>query len=151
MSSSRQSDVASNSNTGNFKAETATSGNILPLSQAKEFLDNNLNSHGADPVSHIRPQNVAGKRAGQQQYSEANQGNSQGENVAQAVIRLNDYIQNEQRDLEFTVTEKSGKSMVKVVSRQSGDLIRFIPVGEAIDLARKLNDQEPFRLFSAQV
>lgn len=71
--------------------------------------------------------------------------------VASAITKLNDFVQHEKRDIEFAINEEAGISVVKVVSRDSGELIRRIPGEEVVDLARKLNDQEPLRLFSAQV
>ncbi|MCH8058477.1 MAG: flagellar protein FlaG [Proteobacteria bacterium] len=73
------------------------------------------------------------------------------EAVASAVARLNDYVQKVQRDLEFSVDEQAGVYVVKVIDRSSREVVRQIPSEEALELARKLNDQEPLRLFSAQV
>ena len=68
-----------------------------------------------------------------------------------AVAQLNDYIQSVQRDLQFTLDEGSGKSVITVVDRNSAEIIRQLPAELTLDLARKLNNQEPLFLFSAQV
>jgi len=64
---------------------------------------------------------------------------------------LNGCVQKVQRDLEFSVDEQAGVYVVKVIDRHSRDVVRQIPSEEALEVARKLNDQEPLRLFSAQV
>lgn len=68
-----------------------------------------------------------------------------------AVAQLNDYIQSVQRDLQFTLDEGSGQSVITVVDRNSAEIIRQLPAELTLDLARKLNNQEPLFLFSAQV
>ena len=71
--------------------------------------------------------------------------------LADAVAQLNDYIQTVQRDLEFTLDESSGRSVISVVSRESSEVIRQIPAEITLTLAQKLNNEEPLYLFSAQV
>lgn len=75
----------------------------------------------------------------------------QAERVEEAVANLNDYIQNTQRKLNFSLDEESGLTVVKVFDAGSGDLIRQIPSEDAVTLAQKLNKDEPLMLFSAQV
>ncbi|WP_439134330.1 flagellar protein FlaG [Pseudomaricurvus sp.] len=72
------------------------------------------------------------------------------EKVNQAVAELNSYIQNEQRDLMFHVDEDTGDTVVRVVDRSSGDLIRQIPNDVVLDLAAKARDNEPLQLISMQ-
>ncbi len=71
--------------------------------------------------------------------------------LANAVAKLNDYVQTVQRDLEFTLDEESGKSVIMVVDRSSLEIIRQIPAEITLTLAQKLNNEEPLYLFSAQV
>jgi flagellar protein FlaG len=71
--------------------------------------------------------------------------------VEQAVSNLNDYIQNTQRKLNFSLDEESGLTIVKVFNADNGELIRQIPSEDAVSLAQKLNHDEPLMLFSAQV
>lgn len=68
--------------------------------------------------------------------------------VHQAVAEINAYIQNEQRDLRFSVDDASGDVVVRVVDRETGDLIRQIPNEIVIDLAAKARDNEPFQLLN---
>lgn len=71
--------------------------------------------------------------------------------LVDAVAKLNDYIQTLQRDLKFTLDEDSGKSVISVIDRQSSKVIRQIPNEIVLNLAQKLNNEEPLLLFSAQV
>lgn len=71
--------------------------------------------------------------------------------VSDAVSKINQYVQNMERTLEFQVDEDSGRTVIKVFDRESEELIRQIPGELALKLAQKLNDDEPSLLFSAKV
>lgn len=158
MSSIEKPDVASNPNSGSAITQVAKGGKELPL------LENERTEQEADEqiFRHIEPQDVMSEYTGISDELDPLKGSGtahpeydskqlRDRSIASAVTRLNDYVQNEKRDLEFAINEEAGVSVVKVISRQSGELIRQIPGDEVVDLARKLNDQEPLRLFSAQV
>lgn len=71
--------------------------------------------------------------------------------VKDAVSKLNEYVQKTQRNLDFSLDEDSGKTVIKVYDRDSEQLVRQIPDEVALELAKKLNTEEPALLFSAQV
>lgn len=72
-------------------------------------------------------------------------------NLKEAVADMNDYIQSVQRDLHFAVDEDLDQTVIKVVDRDTGELIRQIPEEVFLDLARKMKaEQEPFHLVNAQ-
>jgi flagellar protein FlaG len=73
------------------------------------------------------------------------------EQVKNAVSKLNDYVQSNERTLDFQMDEVSGKTVIKVYNTLSAELIRQIPNELALELAQNLNDDEPSLLFSAQV
>ncbi len=73
------------------------------------------------------------------------------EQVKDAVSKLNDYVQSNERTLDFQMDEESGKTVIKVYDTLSAELIRQIPNELALELAQNLNDEEPSLLFSAQV
>lgn len=73
------------------------------------------------------------------------------EKVQEAVSRINEYVQQSERTLDFKMDEDSGQIIVRVYDKQSDELIRQIPSELALELAQKLNDEEPALLFSAQV
>lgn len=68
-----------------------------------------------------------------------------------AVAQMNDYIQSVQRDLHFAVDEELDQTVIRVMDRDTGELIRQIPEEVFLDLARKMKEQqEPFHLVNAQ-
>ena len=76
---------------------------------------------------------------------------SSAEELEQAVAKLNDYVQNTERKLNFQLDEDAGLTIIRVFDKATDELIRQIPNEEAVSLAQKLNEEEPLLLFSAQV
>ncbi|MGR8999894.1 MAG: flagellar protein FlaG [Gammaproteobacteria bacterium] len=64
-----------------------------------------------------------------------------GQELDQAVQAINQYVQNVQRDLQFSVDEDSGRNVVKVIDSQSKEVIRQIPSEEVLVLARQWAQQ----------
>jgi len=62
--------------------------------------------------------------------------------VQQAVSRLNDYVQNLRRDLQFRVDESSERVVVTVVDPESGRVIRQIPSEEMLAVAQRLEQMQ---------
>jgi len=60
--------------------------------------------------------------------------------LKEAVSQINDFVQNVQRDLSFSLDESSGRTVIKVVDSGSGELVRQIPSEEVIALATVLQD-----------
>ena len=71
--------------------------------------------------------------------------------VENAVSKLNEYVQSTARTLNFQVDDESGKTVIKVYDRESEQLISQIPNELVLELARRLNEEEPSLLFEAQV
>ena len=71
--------------------------------------------------------------------------------VREAVSRINEYVQQSERTLDFKLDESSGQTVISDFDKASEELIRQIPGELALELAQKLNDEEPSLLFSAQV
>ena len=71
--------------------------------------------------------------------------------VEHAVSKLNEYVQSTARTLNFQVDDESGKTVIKVYDLESDQLIRQIPNELVLELARRLNEEEPSLLFEAQV
>lgn len=57
-----------------------------------------------------------------------------------AVTKLNDHIQLVQRDLHISVDDDTGKTIVKVMDSESGDVIRQIPSEEVIAISQALSE-----------
>jgi flagellar protein FlaG len=159
MANIKQTDVASSKPTsGSSIAKAAGSGKVLPAS-APYHLQPDLPEPRA---TGIEPHNGKADSADNQDKSKAFyeqrkvglSGDSEqirNMTIGSAVTALNDFVQNEKRDIEFVVKDEAGVSVVKITKRDTGELIRQLPGNEVIDLARKLNDQQQLRLFSAQV
>lgn len=75
----------------------------------------------------------------------------QEKSVDEAVSKLNDFVQSVQRDLQFEVDKESGQTVVRVVDRETEEVIRQIPDEVAMRLAEKLQQDEPLTLFNAKV
>ena len=75
----------------------------------------------------------------------------QQEKLKEAVTRLNEYVQSVQRDLAFEMHGSSGKTVIKVVDRNTREVVRQIPDEVVIRLAEKLQQDEPLTLFNIRV
>ena len=59
------------------------------------------------------------------------------EKVAQ---QLQDFVGNMNRGLEFSVDKDSGRDVIKVIDKSSGDLVKQFPSEEVLTLVAKLSD-----------
>ena len=59
------------------------------------------------------------------------------EDVAQ---QLQDFVGGMNRSLEFSVDKDSGRDVIKVIDKDSGDLVKQYPSEEVLTLASKLSD-----------
>jgi flagellar protein FlaG len=75
---------------------------------------------------------------------------AQRQEIQQAVRQMNDYVQNIQRDISFSVDEDTGRTIISVKDSQSGELIRQIPREEILDMAKSLKEAQGL-LFKARV
>lgn len=66
--------------------------------------------------------------------------NSDTTELQSAVNAIQDFVQSLQRNLEFSVDDSTGTVVVKVVARDSGEVIRQIPSETALELAKSLHD-----------
>jgi flagellar protein FlaG len=63
------------------------------------------------------------------------------EQLEAAVSKLNDYVQNVQRTLSFSVDKDTGVTVVKVIDTQTNELVRQIPTDQMLKLAADLDKQ----------
>lgn len=59
-----------------------------------------------------------------------------------SIEKLRDQVQSAQRDLEFQVDDTTGHTVVKVMDRESGELVRQIPPKEVLQLAKRAAEQD---------
>ncbi len=71
------------------------------------------------------------------------------EEIKKAVDDLNDFAQAVHRQLEFSVDEDSGKTVVKVIDVDTGETIRDIPPEEIRNMQKHMKEMSD-RLFDAK-
>ncbi|AYC32517.1 flagellar biosynthesis protein FlaG [Pseudomonas cavernae] len=69
--------------------------------------------------------------------------------VESALSSIQDFVQNIQRNLNFTLDDSTGRVVVKVTDTASGEVIRQIPSEEVLKLAESLSEARSL-LFQAQ-
>lgn len=69
------------------------------------------------------------------------------DSVVEAVSDISDYVQNISRELQFQIDDDVGSTIITVVDRETGDIIRQIPSEEVVQLARHIaeNAADPSR------
>ena len=72
------------------------------------------------------------------------------EQVLVAVEEMQDYMDAAGRNIQFQLDDDSGRMVVKVTERGTGEVIRQIPSEEAVRLAENLSEIRSL-LFSAEV
>lgn len=87
-------------------------------------------------VAPVEQSRSAGEvRAAEKPSSEAN-----GQAIDAAVGQLNEFAQSIQRQLEFSVDDESGKTVIKVIDKESGQTIRSIPSEEVLAMQKRLKE-----------
>ena len=69
--------------------------------------------------------------------------------LSQAVKQINDFVQDIQRDLEFSVDDDTGRTVIRVYDSKTDELIRQIPNEEVLELAKNLKETNGL-LFNAK-
>ena len=102
-----------------------------------------------------RTQDIADTRPAQVDARQAellqNKGTSEPnrEQVLAAVTDMQDFVQATHHNIQFQLDENSGRMLVKVTERDTGEVIRQIPSEEAVRLAEGLSEIRSL-LFSAE-
>lgn len=60
--------------------------------------------------------------------------------LANAIKNVSGYVQNITRELNFSVDEHLGRTVVTVIDENTGELIRQIPSEDMLNLAKTLNE-----------
>lgn len=72
------------------------------------------------------------------------------EALGQAVQAIQAFVKAAERQLEFSIDDSTGQVVVKVIARESGEIIRQLPSETALKLAQNLNDASSL-LFATKV
>ena len=62
--------------------------------------------------------------------------------ISSAVDNLNQYVQTIRRELEFSIDENSGRTVIKVLDAETKEVIRQIPPEEVVSLSQNLSKKE---------
>ena len=62
------------------------------------------------------------------------------EQVKEAAEKINEFIEAMTHDLSFSVDKDTNRTVVKVLERESGDVIRQIPAEEVLKIAKVLDE-----------
>ena len=88
-----------------------------------------------DPRSEVVSQVSDAQLQQQESAQEAQDVQQSEQQLNNAIERLKDHVQNLQRDLQFSVHEETGRTIVTVVDSTSGKTVRQIPSEEVLALA----------------
>ncbi|MFV3326144.1 flagellar protein FlaG [Pseudomonas sp. NY15372] len=69
--------------------------------------------------------------------------------LEQAVSAIQEFVKASERQLNFSIDDSTGQVVVKVIARQSGEVIRQLPSEVALKLAQNLKDANSL-LFDTQ-
>ncbi len=58
--------------------------------------------------------------------------------AAEVVVQLSEQVQSVNRQLEFRIDAESGRTLIKVTDRETGEIIREIPSEEMVELGNRL-------------
>jgi len=111
----------------------STVAKVTPLN-AKASVDSRTGKSLPNPGSDM-PAAVSEADSSKSQKSLSN------EEVLEAVQNLNDFVQKTRRELNFSVDEQTGRTVVKVIDYATKDIIRQIPAEEILDVARRVAEQ----------
>lgn len=92
----------------------------------------------------------AGKSLGEDRPRPQGAPEPERERVVEGIKRIQEFVDETQRGLQFSIDEDTGRIVVKVIARHSGEVIRQLPSEEALELAKRLQDAGSI-LFSRQV
>lgn len=103
---------------------------VQPVSQSNQTNTSaNAVAH-AIKIGNVLPSNASqgGKQAPRASHAEVNK----------AVVQINDYLQQQNRSLEFTVDKSTGQTVIKIVDQANGKVLRQIPPEYMLQLAQTL-------------
>jgi flagellar protein FlaG len=101
----------------------------------------------------VAPQVVSTPAAAMQSDTSTRKDSEPGEKSEEleaAVKQMEQFFQSVHRNLEFSIDDKSGKVVVKVIATETGEVVRQLPSAEALKLADSLKNANSL-LFDAKV
>lgn len=83
---------------------------------------------------------LAKQQAADAEQQQADQEPLSHDQLEVVVQQLQDFVETLNRGIAFTVDQESGKDVIKVTNRESGELVRQIPSEEVLLLASRLSE-----------
>jgi flagellar protein FlaG len=113
--------------------------------------DDMISDIGTAKTVHLTPTEQTGRTAsagnrkaelpdGSQQTAVQKDTTQEAEPIEDVVSKLNDLVRNLQRELRFSVDTNSGDTIIKVVDRETEEVVRQIPSEEIVALRQRLEE-----------
>lgn len=91
------------------------------------------------PASQTASANAVRLTAPATNATQAEQSAAQRQDVESAVKKANDFVQASAREIQFSVDDSTGETVVKVVDQATNQVIRQIPSKEMLEIAQALD------------
>jgi flagellar protein FlaG len=108
-----------------------------PLTDEKGALGN---TKASELVASDNQQDVSINTSASNQTKEAEQEPLTAQQLDKVAQQLQDFVGDMNRGLQFSVDKNSGRDVIKVVDKESGDLIKQYPSEEVLSLVAKLSE-----------
>jgi len=108
-----------------------------PLTDEKGALGN---TKASELVVSDKQQDVSINTSASNQAKEAEQEPLTAQQLDKVAQQLQDFVGDMNRGLQFSVDKNSGRDVIKVVDKESGDLIKQYPSEEVLSLVAKLSE-----------
>jgi flagellar protein FlaG len=119
---------------GNFQPSSVASGRELPRSDLDSLVENTI----AVPVKESNTTDT--QNTNKVDVSNTGPANVNQQEVKSQIEELQQFNQNIDRSLQFKVDEELGVTIVRVIDKETDELIRQFPPEELINLSRRLKE-----------
>lgn len=123
-------------------AEIITTPNLLPLTHDAGVLQSKQQKpvppNSVSEVKQSKAASVDGKELQPPRDPKMEQVSR--EEFANAVNRLNEFVQTIERNLQFSVDEETGYTVITVIDSETEEIVRQIPPKEVLEMASNLMD-----------
>ncbi|MGJ8686772.1 MAG: flagellar protein FlaG [Spongiibacteraceae bacterium] len=121
-------------------AQKVQSDVAVPVQLGNGFPAAGNTSPQTEPVSLVpsakAPTGVSAAEQAAEKIAEDIASGDSADRSAKAVARLNEYLSERDRNLEFSIDDATGRTILKVIHAGSGEVIRQIPAEELLQIAR---------------
>ena len=115
-------------------------GRLFANEITKQPLPNEISKPEKEKVSESVKSTLAVESVSEQRAQELEAKRADPKETEQAVIEVGEFLQTLNRQLSFSVDDKSEKTVISVTDKASGDVIRQIPTEEILRIAEKIKE-----------